>query len=138
MPCPASPAATTKVADVHVGGQRRLLTYATAVDAVSATLMSNQLSGEYAYTEDGVIRTSWVFTAPTRRYTCEATSAAVCPAMGQCIGKRLRGAEFDMSFDREGLGEPMMIFRRDRSSRMKGVFPRQRCCHLKSGQRSAV
>ena len=84
-------AATTKVADVHVGGQRRLLTYATAVDAVSATLMEQPVGRRVRLHRDGVIRTSWVFTAPTRRYHARRYSAAVCPAMGQCIGKRLRG-----------------------------------------------
>ncbi|MFO1343812.1 MAG: hypothetical protein U1F05_11910 [Burkholderiales bacterium] len=102
---PSLASGDNKVADVHVGGQRRLLTYATAVDAVSATLMSNQLAGEYAYTEDGVIRTSWVFTAPTRRYYMrgDATRPFARP-WDSASANACEGAEFDMSFDREGLG----------------------------------
>jgi len=102
---PSLASGDNKVADLHIGGQRRLLAYATAVDAVSATLMSKRLTGDYAYTEDGVIRTSWVITAPTRRYYMRGdTTRPFARQWDSALANACEGAEFDMSFDREGLG----------------------------------
>ena len=87
---PSLASSDNKVADVHVGGQRRLLTYATAVDAVSATLMSNQFGRQVRLHRRRRDSHQLVFTAPTRRYYMQAMQRGRLPAMGQCISKRLR------------------------------------------------
>ena len=104
MPCPARRGAATNQSLVHVGGQRRLPTYATAVDAVSATLMSNQLAGEYAYTRRRRDSHQLRSLRQPDATTCEAMQRPFDPAMGQQHRQTPAGAEFDMSFDREEWG----------------------------------
>ena len=46
-----------------------------SIDAVSAILMSDELLGEHAYTVDSSIATTWVITAPTKRFYTQGIAA---------------------------------------------------------------
>lgn len=60
----------TRVSVVSNGGNVYLATWvgSDAFDAVSATIMHNNVYGEYAFTADAVIGTDWVITMPTKNH----------------------------------------------------------------------
>lgn len=103
---PSLASGDNKVADVHVGGQRRTLTFSSAIDAVSATMMSVSIAGEYAFTDDGAIRTAWAVAAPTRRHYMQGNLSAgpFSRSWDRSQANACEYAEFDLSFDREGRG----------------------------------
>ncbi|MCC7069228.1 MAG: hypothetical protein IT523_12385 [Burkholderiales bacterium] len=57
---------SSKVSVVTNAGSLYVTTWGSSIDAVSATMMHDQVFGEYAYTADGVIGTDWVITMPTK------------------------------------------------------------------------
>jgi len=70
----SSGGSTTSV--VTNGGNLYVTTWGSVIDAVSATMMHDNVYGEYAFTADGVIGTDWVITMPTKnQYVNSATVA---------------------------------------------------------------
>ena len=65
---------TSKVSVVTNAGSLYVTQWGSAIDAVSATMMHNQVFGEYAYTGDGIIGTDWVITMPTKNQYVNASS----------------------------------------------------------------
>jgi hypothetical protein len=77
--------ATITVTDA---GNTYVSTFARSIDAVSALFMATDISGEYAFTADGVISSAYVITAPTKPYYIHATNLgpfqrAFIPDIGQ-------------------------------------------------------
>ena len=70
-------------AHVDVGGRRVAVKYPRdrAIDAVSALLMVDTLSGEFVIDPNAGAKTDWVLTMPTRRYYADSTSSAVAPVL---------------------------------------------------------
>jgi hypothetical protein len=58
---------SSAVAVVNNNGNIYVSTFGLPRDAVSATIMHSRVSGEYAFTSDGVFATDWVMTMPTKR-----------------------------------------------------------------------
>ena len=56
----------SKVSVVTNNGNLFLTSWSSAIDAVSATIMHDNVYGEYAFTADGIIGTDWVITMPTK------------------------------------------------------------------------
>ncbi len=66
---------SSTVSVVNWNGSVYVANFLESVDAVSATMMHNQVFGEYAFTSDGVIGTDWVITMPTKNRYVNATVA---------------------------------------------------------------
>ncbi len=68
---------SSQVSVVTNAGSLYVTSWPTVIDAVSATLMHDNVYGEYAYTADGVVGTDWVITMPTKnQYVNSVTAAA--------------------------------------------------------------
>ena len=64
----------SKVSVVTNNGNLYVTNWVRSIDAVSATMMHDNVYGEYAFTADGVIGTDWVITMPTKnQYVNSAT-----------------------------------------------------------------
>ena len=57
---------TSKTSVVTSGGNLYITNWVNTINAVSATMMHDNVYGEYAYTTDGVIGTDWIVTMPTK------------------------------------------------------------------------
>ena len=62
----AGNAATSKTSVVTNGGNLYITNWLTTINAVSATIMHDNVYGEYAFTKDGIIGTDWIITMPTK------------------------------------------------------------------------
>jgi hypothetical protein len=56
----------SRVSVVTNNGNLYVTSWTRSIDAVSATMMHDNVYGEYAFTADGVIGTDWVITMPTK------------------------------------------------------------------------
>ena len=65
----------SQVSVVTNGGNLYVTSWGTVIDAVSATMMHDNVYGEYAFTADGVIGTDWVITMPTKNQYVNSSSA---------------------------------------------------------------
>ncbi|MEO7254027.1 MAG: hypothetical protein ABIZ64_07280 [Casimicrobium sp.] len=82
-PNPTSSQATTPnftsggslVAVVNSASNLYVTRFGRAIDAVSATMMHDNVYGEYAFTKDGIIGTDWVVTMPTKREYVNSVAA---------------------------------------------------------------
>jgi len=102
---PSLASGSNRVAEVFVEGQLHLLPFAKSVDAVSATLMTTMVKGEFAYTFDRTIGTAWVFAAPTRRYYVSGTGTQpFSKGWGRQAATACEYGQFYDSFDREAWG----------------------------------
>jgi hypothetical protein len=63
------------VSVVTNGGNLYVTQWGSVIDAVSATMMHDNVYGEYAFTADGVIGTDWVITMPTKNQYVNSASA---------------------------------------------------------------
>ncbi len=66
---------TSRVSVVTNNGNLYVTQWGSAIDAVSATMMHDNVYGEYAFTKDGVIGTDWVITMPTKNQYVNAATA---------------------------------------------------------------
>lgn len=62
------------VSVVTNGGNMYVTTWGSAIDAVSASMMHDNIYGEYAFTGDAVIGTDWVVTMPTKNQYVSSAS----------------------------------------------------------------
>ena len=72
IPNLSSGASTVSV--VTNGGNLYVTNLISTIDAVSATMMHDNVYGEYAFTADGVIGTDWVITMPTKNQYVNSAS----------------------------------------------------------------
>jgi hypothetical protein len=56
----------SRVSVVTNNGNLYVTSWLRSIDAVSATMMHDNVYGEYAFTEDGIVGTDWVITMPTK------------------------------------------------------------------------
>ena len=68
---------TSKVSVVTNGGNLYVTQWGSSINAVSATMMHDNVYGEYAFTQDAVIGSDWVVTMPTKNQY--VNSASVLP-----------------------------------------------------------
>ena len=66
---------TSRTSVVTNAGNLYVTSWGSSIDAVSATMMHDNVYGEYAFTKDGVIGTDWVITMPTKNQYVNSTSA---------------------------------------------------------------
>ncbi len=66
---------TSTVSVVTNAGNLYVTNWVLPIDAVSATMMHDNVYGEYAYTADGVIGTDWVITMPTKNQYVNTVTA---------------------------------------------------------------
>ena len=57
---------TSKTSVVTNNGNLYITNWLSTINAVSATMMHDNVYGEYAFTKDGIIGTDWVITMPTK------------------------------------------------------------------------
>jgi len=74
------------------------------IQAVSASLMRNQIMGEYAFTTDGVIGTDWVITMPTKRYHVNVSSTNFVYSVPVLPFAKVWNGTFQSSLDDYGPG----------------------------------
>ena len=70
---------TSKTSVVTNGGNLYITNWSNTINAVSATMMHDNVYGEYAYTTDGVIGTDWIVTMPTKNQYVNFASTPVPP-----------------------------------------------------------
>ncbi len=65
---------TSKTSVVTNGGNLYITNWLNTISAVSATMMHDNVYGEYAFTTDGIIGTDWVITMPTKSQYVNGTT----------------------------------------------------------------
>ncbi len=67
-PLPNLSTGGNSTAQYFYGGKSYFSKFSHSIDAVSAVLMSTELTGEHAYTKDAIINTTWIVAAPSKKF----------------------------------------------------------------------